>query len=58
MEVIEIKDNDDKTCTITVNITEEENQILINYAINDILKKQIEEYNTTEEKKNDIKMDK
>lgn len=41
MKVLNIKENDDGSATIELEMTEEENNILLEYAIVDILKKQI-----------------
>ena len=41
MEILETKDNSDGSCTLECEFTEEEVQILLNYAVNKILKEQI-----------------
>jgi HSP90 family molecular chaperone len=42
MQVLDIKPNGDGTETITLDMTEEEQQFLIEYAVTNILKEQIE----------------
>lgn len=42
MEVLSIKDQEDGSAIVELNMTEEENNFLLQYAIVDILKKQIE----------------
>jgi len=41
MEVLSIEDQEDGSAIIELNMTEEENNMLIQYAVVDILKKQI-----------------
>lgn len=42
MKVLEIVDNDDGSATLTLDMTEEEKSILIEYAIIKLLKEYIE----------------
>lgn len=42
MEVLKIEEQDDGSAIVTFNMSEEENNFLVEYAIVDILKKQIE----------------
>jgi hypothetical protein len=42
MEVVDIIDNEDGSSTVTIDMTEEEQQFFIEYAVVDILKKAIE----------------
>ena len=42
MEVIDIVDNDDGTATLTFDMTEEEKSILIEYAVQNLLREYIE----------------
>lgn len=42
MEIIKIVENEDGSATVHMNITEEENQMFIEYAVNGILKEQIQ----------------
>jgi len=44
MEVINIIENKDGSATLNIEMTEEEQKYLIEYAVQDILKKHIEEY--------------
>ncbi len=44
MDVLKIEEQDDGSAIVTLNMTEEENNILVEYAVVDILKKQIEKY--------------
>lgn len=41
MEVVKVTENEDGSATLDLNLEEEEVNIFIGYAINDILKKQI-----------------
>lgn len=41
MEILEIKENDDGSCTMECEFLEVEVQLLLNYAVNKILKEQI-----------------
>jgi len=43
MEVLEIKELEDGGATIELEMTEEENNLLVGYAVNNILKKSIKE---------------
>lgn len=51
MEVVKITENEDGSATLDVNFTEKEINILIEYAVVDILKKHI---NKLEDKQGDI----
>jgi len=42
MEVLKITENEDGSATVDISLTEEENNLLLNYAINNILRDQIE----------------
>jgi len=42
MEIIEFNEKEDGSAEIVVNFTEEEVKLLLNYAVNDILRKQVE----------------
>ena len=42
MEIVEITDNEDGSANLVVNLTTEEIQELLSYAILDILKKAVE----------------
>ena len=42
MEVIKVTENEDGGATLDINFTEEEINIFVSYAVNDILKKQID----------------
>ena len=42
MEVIKVIENKDGSATLDINFTEEEINIFVNYAVVDILKKQID----------------
>ena len=42
MEVVEIKERGDGSCDLDITLTQEEVQILLNFAINEILRRQIE----------------
>ncbi len=42
MEVVKITENEDGSATLDLNLTEKEINIFVGYAVNDILKKQIE----------------
>jgi len=42
MEILDIKDQDDGSCIMECNFSEIEVNFFLNYAVNDILKKQIE----------------
>jgi hypothetical protein len=44
MEILEIVDNDDGSCTMECEFTQEEINMLISYAVVDILKKQIKKH--------------
>jgi len=52
MEVVKVTENEDGSATLDVNLTEKEINILVGYAVNDILKKQIKNF---EDKQGDIK---
>jgi len=41
MEILDIKDQDDGSCIMECNFSEIEVNFFLNYAVNDILKKQI-----------------
>ena len=41
MKVLEIIEKEDGGCEVQLELTEEENSILVGYAVNDILKKSI-----------------
>ena len=41
MEILKMTENGDGSVTVEISLTDEENNILIGYAINDILRKQI-----------------
>jgi hypothetical protein len=41
MEVVKVTENEDGSATLDLNLEEEEVNIFVGYAINDILKKQI-----------------
>lgn len=43
MEVIEIKDMEDGSAEVTLEMSKEENDLLIGVAVNEILKKSIKE---------------
>ena len=43
MEVIKVTENEDGGATLDLDLTEEEVNIFVSYAVNDILKKQIKE---------------
>lgn len=43
MEVIKITEKEDGSAELVLELTEEENRILIEYAVVDILKKHLEE---------------
>jgi len=47
MEVIKITENEDGSATLDINFTEEEINIFVGYAVNDILKKQIQKMEKT-----------
>ncbi len=51
MEVTKITENEDGSATLELNLTEEENNILIGYAVNDILKKNIENFKQDNKKR-------
>lgn len=42
MEVINIEEQEDGSAIVTFNMTEEENNMLVGFAVNTILKEQIE----------------
>ena len=42
MDVLSIEDQEDGSAIITLNMTEEENNLLVQHAVIDILEKQIE----------------
>jgi len=42
MDVIEIKEQEDGSALVTIEITEEENQLLIKKALNDILRERFD----------------
>ncbi len=42
MEILEIKENKDGSATMEFKFTEEEVQLLLSYAVNNILKERIE----------------
>lgn len=42
MEVLSIEDQDDGSAIVTLNMSEEENNFLVQHAVIDILQKQIE----------------
>ena len=44
MKVIDVIENEDGSCTLELDLTKEEVKLLINYAIVDILKEQIKNY--------------
>jgi len=45
MDVLSIEEQDDGSAILTLNMTEKENDMLVEYAVVDILKKQIERIN-------------
>ncbi len=45
MDVLNVEEQEDGSAIITMNMTEAENNLLIEYAVVDILKKQIERMN-------------
>lgn len=47
MKIISFKENKDKSVLMTVELSEEENQFLVEYAINDILRKFVNDNKTT-----------
>lgn len=47
MEVLKVTDNDDGSATLEIEMTEEERRMLINYAVNKILREYVEK-NTTD----------
>ena len=47
MEVLSVKDQKDGSAIVELNMTEEENNFLIQYAVVDILQKQIERMSRT-----------
>ena len=42
MDVLSIEEQDDGSAIVTLNMTQQENDILVEYAVVDILKKQFE----------------
>ena len=42
IDIIDIIDNDDGSATITIDMSKDDVQLLLNHAINDILKKYVE----------------
>ena len=44
MEVLDIQDQSDGSAILTFDMSEEENILLVEYAVIDILKKQISQY--------------
>ena len=42
MEVLKVTDNEDGSATLEVELTEEEQHVLIEYAVNDILRRHVE----------------
>lgn len=48
MEIISIKENEDGSANVEMDVSEEEIKIFIQYAITDILEKYIEENNKSE----------
>jgi hypothetical protein len=44
MELLEFKENEDGSATITLDLNKQECEMLIEYAVIDIIKKQIERY--------------
>ena len=42
MEILEMIENDDGSCTMECEFQDDEVQILLNYAVNNILREQIE----------------
>lgn len=42
MEILEIVENDDGSCTMDCEFQNDEVEILLNYAVNNILREQIE----------------
>jgi hypothetical protein len=49
MEVVSIEDQEDGSAIVTLNMTEEENNFLVGYAVNDILKKEIDKRSSEDE---------
>ena len=45
MDVLSIEEQEDGSAIVTLNMTQKENDMLIEYAVIDILKKQIERMN-------------
>jgi len=41
MKILDIKDQEDGSAIVQIELNEEENRMLVEYSINDILKKQI-----------------
>jgi len=51
MKVLKITDQEDGSAIVDLEMTEEENNILVEYAVVDILKKQLESFKVEECKK-------
>ena len=45
MEIIKFEEKEDGSAEILINFTQEEVKLLLNHAVNDILKKQLEKEN-------------
>ena len=46
MDILEIKDQEDGSAIVEANFTEEEINFFVEYAVNDILRKQLEKIKT------------
>lgn len=49
MEILDIKENPDGSASMTMEISKEENRSLLEYAITNILKEEIEKYKDIQE---------
>ena len=54
MDVLSIEEQDDGSAIVTLNMTQQENDMLIEYAVVDILKKQIERMSNEQGTSRDI----
>ena len=56
MEVISIEEQEDGSALVTLNMTEEENNMLVGFAVNTILKEQIKKMEKENKKMREVKM--
>jgi len=56
MEVINIEEQEDGSALVTLNMTEEENNMLVGFAVNTILKEQIEKMEKENKKMREVKI--